>query len=71
MFVQFGEKLRNKRFDPNNLKNTLFGLLEVQIDCYESKNKTFLVFVKFGENLRNKRFDRNDLKFTFFGLVKA
>ena len=24
MFVQFGEKLRNERFDSNNLKNTLF-----------------------------------------------
>ena len=28
MFAQFGEKFPQKRFDPNNLKNTLFGLVK-------------------------------------------
>ena len=28
MFVQFGENLCSKRFDANDLRNTLFGLLK-------------------------------------------
>ena len=73
MFVKFGEKLRSKRFDPKDLKNTLFGLLKAYI-YFLARNRdkqTFVVFVKFCEKLCSKIFDTNDLENTLFGLLKA
>ena len=64
MFVQFGEKLRSKRFDPKYHKTTLFELLKALIDCQNclQRKQTSVMFVQFGEILYLKTFEVNDLK---------
>ena len=64
MFVQFGEKLRSKRLNLKDLKNTLFGLLKAKIECQDclQRKKTSVIFVQFVENLYIKHFEQNDLK---------
>ena len=71
MFVQFGEKLRLKISDPNNLNSTFLDSTKRKNIAMNRKKQTFLVFVKFCEKLRSKRFDQNHLKNTLFGLVRA
>ena len=53
VFVKFGAKLRSKRFDPKDLKKTLFGLLKAYIDCQDflQRKQTSVMFVQIGENL--------------------
>ena len=64
MFVQFGEILRSKRFDPKDHKNTLFELHKASIHwqgCQQRK-QTSVMFVQFGEILYSNTFEVNDLK---------
>ena len=70
MFVQFGEKLRNKRVDPNHLK-TCYLISYKRKKIGMNRKQTFLVFEKFSEKLCSKRFDPNDHKNTLFGLLKS
>ena len=72
MFVQFGKKLSSKRFDPKDLKNTLFGLLKAYIDCQDclQRKQTLLMFVQFSENLNSKTFEVNDLKIRYLDSSK-
>ena len=70
MFVQFGEKLRHKRFDPNNLKTRHLDFSKPK-QTVINQTTNCLAFVKFGEKLCSKRHGTNDLKNTLFELLKA
>ena len=69
LFAQFGENLRTKTFDQNDLKNIIFGSPKLKLIAKTAscERQTFVLFVQYGESLCTKTFDQNDLKHTIFG----